>query len=251
MSNTREFRKNPTQALKMYSSFFLPMKNFLEGQIAKLKLDVDIDQLYPINEAWAHFCNDPISNINRRKLRMKRKEAPDGHIKRPMSAFMWFINENRQAYIKKHPDAKLTQITTELSKQWQALSEKDRQPYVKKNEVDKLRFQKERDEAIAKHKVATEELAGPTKPKKALNAYLYFIKDESAREQIKKDHQKYIAEKGVDTPWLKFLTIAWEKLSEKSKQKYNDLAKADQERYTAELEKYNTEVAAVVSATTT
>ena len=199
MSNTREFRKNPTQALKMYSSFFLPMKNFLEGQIAKLKLDVDIDQLYT----------------------------------------------------KKNPDAKLTQITTELSKQWQALSEKDRQPYVKKNEVDKLRFQKERDEAIEKHKVATEELAGPAKPKKALNAYLYFIKDESAREQIKKDHQKYIAEKGVDTPWLKFLTIAWEKLSEKSKQKYNDLAKADQERYTAELEKYNTEVAAVVSATTT
>ena len=43
MSLTREFRKNPTQALKMYSQFFLPMKNFLEGQIAKLKLDVDID----------------------------------------------------------------------------------------------------------------------------------------------------------------------------------------------------------------
>jgi hypothetical protein len=240
MSNTREFRKNPTQALKMYSSFFLPMKNFLEGQIAKLKLDVDIDQLYPINEAWAHFCNDPISNLNRRKIRMKRKEAPDGHIKRPMSAFMWFINQNREAYTKKHPEAKLTQITSELSKQWQALSEKDRQPYVKKNEEDKARFQKERTEAIEKHKVETDESAASNpKPKKALNAYLYFMKDESIREQIKKDHQKYIAEKGVNTSWMQFLPIAWENFPEKSKQKYIDLAKADHDRYTTELTAYN------------
>ena len=49
MSNTREFRKNPTHGLKMYSQFFLPMKNFLEGQIAKLNLTVDIDNISAIS----------------------------------------------------------------------------------------------------------------------------------------------------------------------------------------------------------
>ena len=39
MSSTREFRKNPITGLKMYSQFFLPMKNFLDGQIKKLNLE--------------------------------------------------------------------------------------------------------------------------------------------------------------------------------------------------------------------
>ena len=103
MASTREFRKNPTQALKIYSQFFLPMKNFLEGQIKKLELTVDIDTLYPINEAWEYFCTEPISNINRRKNRMKRKDAYDGHLKRPKTAFMWFISEKRADYLKKNP----------------------------------------------------------------------------------------------------------------------------------------------------
>jgi hypothetical protein len=236
MSNTREFRKNPTQALKMYSQFFLPMKNFLEGQIAKLKLDVDIDHLYPINEAWAHFCNEPISNLNRRKNRMKRKEAPDGHLKRPKSAFMWFITENREAYVKKNPTAGLTDVTKELSKQWRELTTEQKSVYDKKYDDDKTRFQKERTECLEKAKEESDELE--VKPKKPTSSYVYFMKDESIREKLKKDHQKMIAE-GINKSWLQFVPVAWEKLTPKEKEKYEALSTEDHKRYTSEMEVYN------------
>ena len=237
MSNTREFRKNPTQALKMYSQFFLPMKNFLEGQIAKLNLDVDIDHLYPINDAWAHFCTDPIANINRRKMRMKRKAAPDGHLKRPMSAFMWFISDNRTEFVKNNPKAKLTEITTELSKKWNTLTEKDKEVYVAKFNADKERFAKERKEIL--DKVSEEDRDyKDSKPKKPVNAYVFFMKDESIREKLRNEHQKLIAE-GVNKSWLQFVPSVWEKLDAKEKEKYEKLAEEDTKRFQKETEAYN------------
>jgi hypothetical protein len=239
MSNTREFRKNPTQALKMYSQFFLPMKNFLEGQIKTLNLDVDIDLLYPINEAWAHFCSEPIANLNRRKNRMKRKEAPDGHLKRPMSGFMWFISENRAAYVKKNPTAKLTDITKELSKQWRELKPEQKSVYDKKYDDDKNRFQKERQECLDKAKEQSDELQ--IKPKKPTSAYVYFMKDESIRDKLRNDHQKLIAE-GINKSWLQFVPMVWEKLTPTDKEKYEKLSADDHSRFTTEMEEYNAKI---------
>jgi hypothetical protein len=237
MSNTREFRKNPTQGLKMYSNFFLPMKNFLEGQIAKLNLDVDIDHLYPINDAWAHFCTEPIANINRRKIRMKRKAAPDGHLKRPMSGFMWFITENRKEYIKKNPTAKLTEITVALSKQWNALSDTDKEVYVEKFNADKVRFANERKEIL--DKVSEEDRDyKDSKPKKAVNPYVFFMKDESIREKLRNDHQKLMAE-GSGKSWMQFIPTVWEKMTPKEKEKYEKLAEEDTKRFQKEMEEYN------------
>jgi hypothetical protein len=236
MSNTREFRKNPTQALKIYSQFFLPMKNFLEGQIAKLKLDVDIDQLYPINEAWGHFCDEPISNLNRRKIRMKRKEAPDGHLKRPKSAFMWFITDNRAAYVKANPKAGLTDVTVELSKQWHALSAKEKAVYEKKNADDKVRFESERKEIHEKISQDDTNLNN-FKPKKAKSGYMFFMADSSIREAIKAEHDKQMAG-GVNKSYLQFMAAKWESLDASVKSKYEEQAKEDKLRYQKECETY-------------
>ena len=239
MSNTREFRKNPTQALKMYSQFFLPMKNFLEGQIKTLNLDVDIDHLYPINEAWAYFCTEPISNLNKRKNRMKRKDAPDGHLKRPMSSYMWYINENRAKYLKIHPEAKLTEISIELSKQWRALSSDEKEVYEKKFTDDKERYAREREAIHDKIKEDNKDI--PEKPKSPLSAYAYFMKDESIRDKLKAEHQKMIAE-GINKSWLQFVPIKWKGLTEKEKEKYDTLAAEDAKRFTSEMETYNSKV---------
>ena len=240
MSMTRDFRKNPTNALKMYSQFFLPMKNFLDGQIKKLNLDVDIDHLYPVNEAWEYFCSDSISVINRRKNRMKRKDAVDGHLKRPKSGFMWFISEKRPEYVKKNPTASITQVTTELSKLWQKLTEKEKAVYLKMYEDDKVRYQKERKEVLDKAEEEGQELKD-SKPKKPLNAYLYFMKDSSIKEKIKQEHQKQIAS-GVNKSHLQFISSRWESMSAEEKVPYEKLAEEDTKRYQTELEDYNKKV---------
>jgi hypothetical protein len=240
MSLTREFRKNPTHALKMYSQFFLPMKNFLEGQVAKLKLDIDIDQLYPINEAWTYFCDEPITYINRRKSRMKRKEAPDGHLKRPKSSFMWFITENREAYTKEHPTAKLTEVTSELSKQWRELSDKEKAVYEKKNADDKVRFATERKDIHDKISQDDTNLNN-FKPKKAKSGYMFFMSDSSIREKLKKEHDKQMAS-GVNKSYLQFMASAWEAIDSASKAKYEEQAKEDKVRYQKECEIYDNKV---------
>ena len=239
MSNTREFRKNPPHALKIYSQFFLPMKNFLEGQIKTLKLDVDIDHLYPINEAWEYFCTEPISNLNKRKNRMKRKEAPDGHLKRPMSAYMWYINSQRESYVKKNPTAKLTEISIELSKLWRALTPEEKEIYEQKFTDDKERYTREREAIHDKIKEDNKDI--PEKPKSPLSAYAYFMKDESIRDKLKAEHQKMIAE-GINKSWLQFIPIKWKALTEKEKEKYEKLAADDTNRFTTEMETYNTKI---------
>ena len=237
MSQTREFRKNPTQALKMYSNFFLPMKVFLEGQIAKLNLNVDIDNLYPINDAWAYFCDDAIANINRRKIRMKRKEAPDGHIKRPMSAFMWFINGARADYIAKNPTVKFTEVTKELSKQWNKLSEKEKEKYQKKFLDDKARYESERKVILDKVEEDSNNKES-SKPKKPLNSYLFFMKDESIKDKLQAEHEKLAAE-GTNKTRFQFMAFKWEQMNEKEKEKYVKLAADDTARFNKEMEEYN------------
>ncbi len=237
MSQTREFRKNPTQALKMYSNFFLPMKVFLEGQIAKLNLNVDIDNLYPINDAWAYFCDDPIAMINRRKIRMKRKEAPDGHIKRPMSAFMWFINESRGPYIAKNPTVKFTEVTKELSKKWNKMTEKEKIPYQKKFTDDKARYESERKVILDKVEEDSNNKEA-SKPKKALNAYLFFMKDESIKDKLNAEHEKLSAE-GINKTKFQFMAFKWEQMNEKEKEKYVKQAAEDSVRFSKEMEEYN------------
>jgi hypothetical protein len=238
MSSTREFRKNPTNALKMYSQFFLPMQKFLEGQITKLNLEVDIDQLYPINEAWAYFCNDSITFINRRKNRMKRKDAYDGHLKRPKTGFMWFISENRADFLKKNPTAGITDVTKELSKVWRSLSESEKTVYEQKHGDDKVRYENERQEAYDKVKAEDQDFK-ESKPKKPLNAYLYFMKDDSMKETNKAEYQKMLAE-GNNKSYLQFLSYKWDKIDPKDKVKYEKLSEEDNKRFQQEMIEYNT-----------
>lgn len=73
----------------------------------------------------------------------------------------------------------------------------------------------------------------PNAPKKPLNAYMHFARDESVREGIKNDNE------GITQ---KDLTIRlgelWKSMSDSKKSKYTKLAEKDKERYTKENEDY-------------
>jgi hypothetical protein len=246
MASTREFRKNPTNALKMYSQFFLPMQKFLENQIAKLDLKIDIDQLYPINDAWAYFCHDSITIINRRKNRMKRKDAYDGHLKRPKTAFMWFITDRRADYVKENPNASITDVTKALSKVWATLSKEEHAVYDKMHQDDKDRYAAERQEAYDKVKADSDDLIN-SKPKKPLNAYLFFLTDDTIKEANKIEHQKVLAE-GHNKTLLQFISQKWEKLDPEIKAKYEKRAEEAAEKYFKELAEYNAKCAAAAKS---
>jgi hypothetical protein len=105
---------------------------------------------------------------------------------------------------------------------------------------DKERYEKERKEAFDKV-AADDKNLKDSKPKKPLNAFLYFLKDESIKATLKTEHQKMLAE-GTNKSHLQFMTYKWEKISPKDKEKYERLAEEDTKRYQSEMEEYNKKV---------
>ena len=69
----------------------------------------------------------------------KDKDAP----KRAISAFFFYNQERRPTLKKEKPNLSNTEIISEMSKEWKALSEKDKKPYITKAENDKKRYVKE------------------------------------------------------------------------------------------------------------
>jgi len=77
----------------------------------------------------------------------------------------------------------------------------------------------------------------PNKPKRAANPYTFFGRE--YRDNYKK---KTNGAKINFTTMNKELGVAWRKMNDKKKKKYNDLAEKDRERYQAEMEKYTSEL---------
>ena len=74
----------------------------------------------------------------------------------------------------------------------------------------------------------------PNAPKKNLNPYNYYCKDEKVRADVKKKHPD---EKNI----MPILGSQWSGLSDEKKIDYVKLAKKDAERYKEEMEKYKNE----------
>merc|ERR550534_25749 len=96
--------------------------------------------------------------------------------KRPMSSYMFFVNEQRPYVVSEHPDMKVTDVLRELGKRWSRLSSKQQAPYVvmqkeaKEEYMEELakyqstakfkKYQKEKAEYQAKQKEAKRKASG-------------------------------------------------------------------------------------------
>ena len=76
----------------------------------------------------------------------KDKDAP----KRAISAFFFYNKERRETLKKEQPSLDNKQIIATMSKEWNALSEEKKKPYVEKAEADKKRYEEEKKKYEAK-----------------------------------------------------------------------------------------------------
>ncbi len=77
-----------------------------------------------------------------RKKRVKKPEAP----KRPISAYMRYVQDNRPAIVAAHPDAKFTDIGKILGIKWAKMTEAEKQVYHDVTAKDKERYAREMQE---------------------------------------------------------------------------------------------------------
>lgn len=62
-------------------------------------------------------------------------------IKRPSSAYMLFMQKNRQSFVEKNPGTAFGDIGKALAQQWKALSQTDKQPYEEEAKKAKSQYE--------------------------------------------------------------------------------------------------------------
>eukprot|EP00798_Chlamydomonas_sp_ICE-L_P004607 gene4607-14800_t len=80
------------------------------------------------------------------KARRVKKEKDPNAPKKPLSGYMFFCKDNREAVKEKDSSLKITEIASELGRMWKALTDEEKKPYQEQAEKDKVRYAKEKGE---------------------------------------------------------------------------------------------------------
>jgi len=196
------------------------VNNIVEGFSGKEFTSEDIDSLINFKK-------------NTKVKKVKDPKAP----KRGLSAWIYFTSEKRAEVKEQNPDKKTTELTTIMSEMWADYTDEQKEPYKKMELADKERFAKEKvvyesesnsdnsdsENEVVKKVKKVKKVKDENAPKKNLNSYMLFSKEIRA----KNPDVKYTAAA---------LKPLWANIEDKSK--YEELAKADKERYLKEKGEY-------------
>jgi hypothetical protein len=176
------------------------------------------------------------------KLTKKAKKSKDPNApKKARSAWIYYMDDNRPKLKKEeeHSDKSMTELTTVMSHMWKECSDKDKAPFKKMADEDKLRFKKDMvgytsnsdtesdsdkevsDKVGKKEKV--KKVKDPNAPKRNSNIYMHFTKD----IRSKNPDVKYTAS---------VLKPMWADIEDKAP--YQKMADDDKARYLKEKKEY-------------
>ena len=159
-----------------------------------------------------------------RKPRMPKSLAP----KRPKTAYIIFLSEQRQNIKANYPDAIFTEIPKIAAEQWHAIKPAQKAKYERAAEQDRERYKKDMltyvpspDDKKKKKK------KDPNAVKKAKTAYNFFTK--SRFEKVK------IQNPGMSAPQImSSLGAEWKELSDRQREPFVKQAAIDKQRYETE-----------------
>ncbi|CEP07987.1 hypothetical protein [Parasitella parasitica] len=93
------------------------------------------------------------------KAKKKKAEKDPNAPKRPLSSYMLYSQSVRADVVKKNPKLSSVDVARLIGEMWNALSDKEKQPFSKAAEKEKIRFQKEMAEYEKKGKATSGEPA--------------------------------------------------------------------------------------------
>lgn len=175
------------------------------------------------------FTIDDIKEIDTFMKPKKNKKVKDPKApKRGLTAWIIFTNEQRQKFKAENPDKSTTELTTLMSQEWRNMTDGEKKKYVDLSEVDKQRYLKEKEDYESSSDTSDTEapkkkIKDPDAPKKNQNSWMHFSKVTRAKHP----DVKHTAAA---------LKVMWADLEDKSE--FEDMAKADKERYVKEKKEY-------------
>ena len=182
------------------------------------------------SESETEFDSDTETK-KKKKTKTKKDKDPDAP-KRPLTPYILFCLAERVTVQSANPSMSGKDITSELGRLWQDLSEDKKSVYKKQYEDDKVRYTSElsnydsssSNESNPKKKT---EKKSPTGPKRGMTSYIFFCQQN--RAIVKTDEPDFDA-KDV----TRELGRRWSALSETEKAPFVKLAEEDKLRYEKE-----------------
>lgn len=178
--------------------------------------------------------DDEVSNTPKAK---KDPNAP----KRGLTAYNFFVKENRDQVKQDNPDASFGDISKILGEKYKKLSDVQREKLDSKASKDKDRYIQEMKHytpALSSAKKKGKPVKDKNAPKKNLTSFLIY--SNANRDKFK--------EKNPDlsfTDLAKLIGQQFKSLSEEEKKKWDAKAKKDKERYQQEMKEYERKKAPV------
>ena len=190
------------------------------------------------------FTIDDIKDMDTFMKPKKDKKVKDPKApKRSLSAWIIYTTEQRPKFKAENPEKSNTELTTLMSQEWRNMTDEDKKKYVDLAIVDKQRYMKEKEEYESNSEndnsesendntesesendkpKKTKKEKDPNAPKKNVNSWMHFCKVTRAKHQNVKHT-------------VAALKVMWADLDDKSD--YEEMAKADKERYLKEKKEY-------------
>jgi hypothetical protein len=89
------------------------------------------------------MAKTPAKSPKTKAKKAKKVKDPNAP-KRNLSAYFFFMNDQRPKVVKANPDLKVTEVGKKLGELWRAMSDSEKAPYNKKADADKVRYEKQK-----------------------------------------------------------------------------------------------------------
>jgi len=174
---------------------------------------------------------------NRKKANAKPKWKPTTHKKR--HAYNYFVIVQNQKYKDAKSELSFKERSSAIKNLWEEVKGNPTELKVYKDMADQDRDRYDREIAVEREQAIADGLLPPdrdvNKPKKALNAYFFWLKDN--RESITQECE-------LKGPLLnKELGSRWRQMDDVAKERWLQMALDDKERFKREMQEYNDNLA--------
>ena len=166
--------------------------------------------------------------------------------KKARSAYTYFLEESHSRIKLTDPDAPFGAVSKQISAEWKAMSDAQKQRYVELSQLDKERFNEEKEayvptpgygqdgKPLYKHKKHRRAKKDKSLPKGPCSAYIIFCTQ--MRPVIKSENPNII-----NTDIMKETGNRWRAMTPEQRQPWEDLAAQDKARFDQEMAAHVTE----------
>ena len=157
--------------------------------------------------------------------------------KRPLTSYLYFCNETRDAIKKEFPVFSGKQITTELGKRWKQLSDEEKKPFVEKQKLDRERYDNEKSKHSPNETKRKEKPVKETKKEKEKP-----VKETKKEKPVKETKKHFVVTPGFkifeqeQNEFLEEEHSEWslKKIQSEILNNWNKLSKEEKEEYEVE-----------------